>query len=648
METDLRLKIFCLPIFHITYPLLDSLLPAPVTEYYNTESLTKIDLEEIFDLNLVQAPFTVQYFYGYIFENIINNDKTKHPKSKEEFCSYVQCTYKSENWFSKLTIFERCFVTVSFTLTCSEYFEKAIGDIKINAQVTWTQYFTEYMEEFYKAGGWTELRRVAISYARVDDLIRTINPVPDILAFLDESSKSVENYMHFRFLREDISEEKTQSKFFEELEIKHGNKHKSAASSWIKFIVQNGNVQSFDTFFVEYPREPLEVTHLFRVLRNFCDPNFIEGEESSSTIIKNVPGQNTAEEKECEDKNSDFESIARGEDDVTKNAPLVSLVTGKELKNSNEWKTVSKKEISEVSDEKVNFGEEVSSSSIFSNVALQNTAEEKKCDEKDNIESITKGEDDVTKNAPLVSFVAGKELKKSNEWKTVLKKGRSRVSDENNFEEAISSSSIFFYNSLQNAAIEKHCEDSGNENSIGCENDGMHNVSCTSSIVGEIVDISNEQKKNRKKNRKRNRKKGSKVSHKSFEHGDATRQTTSNSIFSHGSLQNTTFEKERDGISIEDLVDENDGMKNVLYTSSMDTEVLKKSEVKISGKKAGLQVSDKNLEHSEETRKVPTNSISVSLQNAEVGKEHENKCSRENVAGCVNVWTSKINTCLMN
>ncbi|GBM63403.1 hypothetical protein AVEN_82257-1 [Araneus ventricosus] len=74
--------------------------------------------------------------------------------------------------------------------------------------------------------------------------------------------------------------------------------------------------------------------------------------------------------------------------------------------------------------------------------------------------------------------------------------------------------------------------------------------------------------------------------------------------------------------------DENDGTNNVPYTSSMDSEVLNKSNKrKRNRKKAGLQVFDKSFELGEARRQASSNSIinNIPLQNAAVEKECEDK-----------------------
>lgn len=200
------------------------------------------------------AVYVKSVFYHIIFHKECFNFINEFEASPLYVSDYISRKCRRD-LLGDLTVFDLLFTSCAFVMQlsmvcilCFRY-----NDILSYAHLCWAMYFEEYKEEFYKKGGWSQLKILSFSY---DLPFAFLTTFPSMLldenkrAYIHEVLKTLHNYKAFtKCVHSDF---------------------KTVSKAWVKFRLQN--LYKSDASGVTDMTNPKEVERVLLQFSLFCDP----------------------------------------------------------------------------------------------------------------------------------------------------------------------------------------------------------------------------------------------------------------------------------------------------------------------------------------------------------------------------------------
>ncbi|GFS62649.1 uncharacterized protein TNIN_52471 [Trichonephila inaurata madagascariensis] len=264
MASDLKFDIFASQLFGTYWYTAGFLSELKVSSLYPKEYHLDPENADIYEKFHYTAVFVKLLFYFCVFEDELQKLPTPFEPTPLNILDYISRTCRRDGLFRDLTIFEFFMTSCAFVVELCVYCIHNLGykDIVNYAHLCWTMYFDEYKEEFYRQGGWRQLKIVSVSYVLPNEFL---SPYPETIYYSHENRKdfilnvvkAVENYNAFT------------SPIYTDC--------KTVAKAWVRCHLKNfnksdtSNVQ--DMAKVQDPRDLKVVEKFLLQLRRLCDPN---------------------------------------------------------------------------------------------------------------------------------------------------------------------------------------------------------------------------------------------------------------------------------------------------------------------------------------------------------------------------------------
>ncbi|GFY49139.1 uncharacterized protein TNIN_390241 [Trichonephila inaurata madagascariensis] len=167
MASDLKFEIFASRLLGSFWFKTGFLSKVPeILSLYPKEYDFDPENADIYDESYHTAVFVKLLFYRCVFDDEILKLPTPFESSPSYISDYISRTCRRDGMFGDLTIFELLLTSVLFVMYLSSYCYRKFGykDVIRYAHLSWAMYFDEYKEEFYRQGGWSQLKMVSLSY----------------------------------------------------------------------------------------------------------------------------------------------------------------------------------------------------------------------------------------------------------------------------------------------------------------------------------------------------------------------------------------------------------------------------------------------------------------------------------------------------
>ncbi|GFY79097.1 uncharacterized protein TNIN_201111 [Trichonephila inaurata madagascariensis] len=275
MASDLKLEIFAFQFFQSLWRRSGvSLQNISVLSMYPDEYNLDPENAEIWDESYILAASVKEIFYWFIFHDELMKIAPEFEYSPSYVFEYISRTCRREGVFRDLTIFELFFTSCSLvsylSLTCFYHF--GYKDVIGYAHICWAAYFDQYTEEFYRQGGWSQLKIVSASYAPVYEFLFTfpnknLKTIEDRQAYVIDIMEVVSNYK--TYMSDVYANCKTVSK------------------TWVKFhpqsFTKSDRAATEDA--IQNTKNPHVMEKFLLKFRRLCDP-FIYEELINSALRK--------------------------------------------------------------------------------------------------------------------------------------------------------------------------------------------------------------------------------------------------------------------------------------------------------------------------------------------------------------------------
>ncbi|GFW29022.1 uncharacterized protein TNCV_2355801 [Trichonephila clavipes] len=268
MASDLKFEIFASQLFGTYWYQVGYLSEKhTVSSLYPRYPLDPKDTD-IYEESHFEAVCVKQFFYHFLFRDELNKLLGQIELSPSYISDYISRTCRPDGLFDSLTIFELLFTSCAFVADLCFFCIYAFGynDILCYAHLSWAVYFEQYKEEFYRQGGWNQLKILSLSYVRAAEFMSTY---PNLISytlenkevFILDAMKAVSNY-------------KTFTSHF------HAN-CKTASKPWVKYHLHNfdksdaSNI-SEDVTKAKDLKDPKLIEKFLLQFRRRCDINALE------------------------------------------------------------------------------------------------------------------------------------------------------------------------------------------------------------------------------------------------------------------------------------------------------------------------------------------------------------------------------------
>ncbi|GFT94605.1 uncharacterized protein TNCV_1990421 [Trichonephila clavipes] len=269
MASDLKFDIFASQLFG-TYWYKAGFLSEKlkVSSLYPKEYHLDPENGDVYEETHYAAVFIKHLFYYCVFENELQKLPTPFEPTPLNILDYISRTCRRDGVFRDLTIFEFLVTSCAFVVELCFYciHDLSYEDIVNYVHLCWALYFDEYKEEFYRQGGWRQLKIVSFSYVLPNEFL---SPYPKRIYYSHKNRKdfilnvmkAVENYKHF------ISLIYTDCK--------------TVAKAWVRYHLKNFNKSNTSNVKVDVAKvqdlRDLKVVEKFLLqFRRLGDPNSTE------------------------------------------------------------------------------------------------------------------------------------------------------------------------------------------------------------------------------------------------------------------------------------------------------------------------------------------------------------------------------------
>ncbi|GFT76645.1 uncharacterized protein NPIL_352941 [Nephila pilipes] len=358
---------------------------------------------------------SVKNFYYYeVFNDEISKMKPQFESSPLYICDYLSRICGRDGVFSDLSVFELLLTTCAFLIhLCFFCIENGFRKIISCAHLCWAVYFDEYKEDFYRHGGWNQLKILSDSYALVHNLLNMspgrILPIEEVKRlYILDVMKAMDNYRIF--------------------ESCFKANYKTSSKAWVKFNLQNltkseASDATKDTKRCQDFRNPKVIEEFLLQFRRFCYPN-------SSEMLKYLSCRRTQSTNGNCYKKSDgtvSRSLLKIQDLTVKDTTTDTLIRQRETefdskKNSNQTDDIISTDLFQNSETTSNVIENVAptnasfSKQISSNEELSVDKTRSPIDRKLNED--TRKEIDLERESPEVKSILRMILVLGNTWNT--------------------------------------------------------------------------------------------------------------------------------------------------------------------------------------------------------------------------------------
>ncbi|GFU56820.1 uncharacterized protein TNCV_2539901 [Trichonephila clavipes] len=220
---------------------------------------------EIWEESYVLAATVKEIFYQFIFYDELKKIAPEFEYSPSYVFEYVSRTCRREGVFRDLTIFEifftSCVLVSHLSLYC--FYNSDYKDVIGYAHLSWAAYFDQYTEEFYREGGWSQLKTVSASYVPVYEFLltfpnRNFKTMEGRQAYVLDIMKVVSNYK--TYMSDVYADCKTVSK------------------TWVKFNSKSFNKSDVDVTedVIQNMKSPQVIEKFLLKFRRLCDPIIYE------------------------------------------------------------------------------------------------------------------------------------------------------------------------------------------------------------------------------------------------------------------------------------------------------------------------------------------------------------------------------------
>ncbi|GFY55143.1 uncharacterized protein TNIN_217001 [Trichonephila inaurata madagascariensis] len=156
---------------------------------------------DIYEESHLKAVCVKQFFYQFLFRDELYKLLSQIENSPSYISEYISHICRPNGLFNSLTIFELLFTSCAFVAELCFFYIYAFGynDILCYAHISWAEYFEQNKEEFYRQGGWNQLKSLSRTYVLADEFISSY---PYLISysleqrevFILEAMKFVNNY----------------------------------------------------------------------------------------------------------------------------------------------------------------------------------------------------------------------------------------------------------------------------------------------------------------------------------------------------------------------------------------------------------------------------------------------------------------------
>ncbi|GFS48858.1 uncharacterized protein TNCV_293151 [Trichonephila clavipes] len=222
------------------------------------------------------AVFVKHIFYHCVLEDELRKLPSTFDPSPLYISNYISQTCGCDGLFGDLTIFELMFTSIVFVIHLCYHCNRKFGykDVIRYAHLSWAMYFDEYKEEFYRQGGWSQLKIVSLSYNLPHEFL---SPYPEEIVrsfekrrdFILHVMKAVDNY-------------KT-------LVYRIPIYYKTVSKAWVKYHLQSFRKSEDSNATIDISKrqdigDPKSIEVFLLHFRCFCDPT-----NSSVLNLKALP-----------------------------------------------------------------------------------------------------------------------------------------------------------------------------------------------------------------------------------------------------------------------------------------------------------------------------------------------------------------------
>ncbi|GBM63409.1 hypothetical protein AVEN_82262-1 [Araneus ventricosus] len=252
MATDFKLEIFAYDIFQTAFMSHRLIKYKPsVFELYGDECFGAPSYAEVYDDLFHKAIFCRRELFQIVYKGELMYEKIESCKSPSDLFDYLINRCDQNYLFHNLNVFERMFATCAFVVSmCVHIYWYNIVDVISYGHLFWAIFYYQYTEEFYKEGGWNELKRVANTY---DLLYEFLALFPENFDnYFSAIKEATVNYRHFKKVV--FSKEQHVSKM------------------WVRFRIENFENYVRIPVSYEISLNPIKIEFLLEELKQFCDP----------------------------------------------------------------------------------------------------------------------------------------------------------------------------------------------------------------------------------------------------------------------------------------------------------------------------------------------------------------------------------------
>ncbi|GFS48861.1 uncharacterized protein TNCV_293171 [Trichonephila clavipes] len=167
MASDLKFEIFASRLLGSFWFEAGFLSKVPeILSLYPKEYNFDPENADIYEESYHTAIFVKHLFYYCILEDELRKLPTPFEPSPSYISDYISHTCRRDGVFGDLTVFELVFTSIVFVIHLFFHCNRKFGynDLIRYAHLSWAMYFDEYKEEFYRQGGWSQLKIVSLSY----------------------------------------------------------------------------------------------------------------------------------------------------------------------------------------------------------------------------------------------------------------------------------------------------------------------------------------------------------------------------------------------------------------------------------------------------------------------------------------------------
>ncbi|KAF8784904.1 hypothetical protein HNY73_010516 [Argiope bruennichi] len=139
-----------------------------IHQIYGEECCKIENVSEACEEVLISGIVLRRMMFNGLYMADFTDEIAKSLKSLSECYDYIIYKCDRSDLFGHLTVFERMFATFGFVIEFCSYIYKYYNvDIVKYGHILWIMYFDKFTEEFYKEGGWKQLKKVAESYNKI-------------------------------------------------------------------------------------------------------------------------------------------------------------------------------------------------------------------------------------------------------------------------------------------------------------------------------------------------------------------------------------------------------------------------------------------------------------------------------------------------